>query len=89
MAVGGLDERLGGEQQRRSGYAVWPRRLEALGFSSLVVTGGSIAGPVPAGLSFDTTGSYATGFTALALLAALGSPFIIFLPAPSLRAHST
>ena len=45
-----------------------PRSYETImGFSSLVVTGGSIAGPLLAGLSFDTTGSYAIGFTGLAM----------------------
>ncbi len=57
-----------------------------MGFSSLVVTGGSIAGPLLAGLSFDKTGSYAIGFTGLAILAALGSLFLIFLPEPPPRA---
>ena len=56
-----------------------------MGFSSLVVTGGSIAGPLLAGLSFDTTGSYAIGFTGLAILAGLGSFFVIFLPDPPPR----
>ncbi len=53
-----------------------------MGFSSLVVAGGSIGGPLLAGLSFDMTGSYTIGFTGLAVLAALGSFFLIFLPEP-------
>ena len=57
-----------------------------MGFSSLVVTGGSIAGPLLAGLSSDATGSYTTGFTGLAILAALGSLFLVFLPDPPPRA---
>ena len=57
-----------------------------MGFSSLVVAGGSIAGPLLAGLSFDVTGSYAIGFTGLAVLAGLGSFFLISLPDPPPRA---
>ena len=53
-----------------------------MGFSSLVVAGGAIAGPVLAGLSFDVTGSYSIGFTGLAVLAGLGSLFLVFLPDP-------
>ena len=50
------------------------------------MTGGSIAGPLLAGLSSDATGSYTTGFTGLAILAALGSLFLVFLPDPPPRA---
>ncbi|MEZ4501373.1 MAG: MFS transporter [Dehalococcoidia bacterium] len=53
-----------------------------MGFSSIVVTLGSISGPVLAGISYDQTGSYTIGFTALAILAGLGSLFLWFLPAP-------
>jgi MFS-type transporter involved in bile tolerance (Atg22 family) len=53
-----------------------------MGFSSIVVTLGSISGPVLAGVSYDQTGSYTIGFTGLAILAALGSLFLYFLPAP-------
>lgn len=54
-----------------------------MGFSSLVVTIGSVSGPVLAGLSYDLTGSYASGFTALAVLAALGSIFVLLLRRPA------
>lgn len=57
-----------------------------MGFSSLVIMVGSIAGPLLAGLSFDLTGSYVSGFTALAIVAALGSLFIIALPPPATTA---
>lgn len=59
-----------------------------MGFSSLVVAAGSIGGPLLAGISFDTTGSYTIGFTGLAILAGLGSFFLIFLPAPPTRTDS-
>jgi sugar phosphate permease len=53
-----------------------------MGFSSIVVTGGAVLGPVLGGLSYDITGSYTVGFTALAVLAALGAVFPWLLPAP-------
>jgi MFS family permease len=54
-----------------------------MGFSSIVVTLGAVLGPVLGGLSYDTTGSYTVGFTALAVLAGLGALFPWLLPAPS------
>jgi len=51
----------------RSAYAA------AAGYSSLVVTMGSILGPVSVGLVVDATGSYATGFMALAVISCVGS----------------
>ncbi len=56
-----------------------------MGLSSMVVTVGSIAGPVLAGLSYDMTGSYKVGFTALAILAGFGTLFMVFMPPPALR----
>jgi MFS family permease len=53
-----------------------------MGFSSLVVTGGSVAGPVLAGFWYDSVGSYTAAFTVLAVLAALGSTFLVFTPPP-------
>jgi len=53
-----------------------------MGLSSMVVTAGSVAGPVLAGLSYDITGSYQFGFTALAILAGLGTLFLVFTPPP-------
>ena len=52
----------------------------------MVVTAGSVAGPVLAGLSYDITGSYQFGFTALAILAGLGTLFLVFTPPPAQRA---
>ncbi len=56
-----------------------------MGLSSMVVTAGSVAGPVLAGLSYDITGSYQFGFTALAILAGLGTLFLVFTPPPAQR----
>jgi MFS family permease len=53
-----------------------------MGISSMVVTAGSVAGPVLAGLSYDITGSYQFGFTVLAILAGLGTFFLVFTPPP-------
>ena len=44
-----------------------------MGFSSLVIIIGMVLGPVVAGLSYDLTGSYRTGFIGLALVAGFGS----------------
>ena len=44
-----------------------------MGFSSLVIIIGMVLGPIVAGLSYDLTGSYRTGFIGLALVAGLGS----------------
>ena len=55
-----------------------------MGFSSLIIIIGMVLGPIVAGLSYDLTGSYRTGFVGLALVAGLGS--LLFLastrPAP-------
>jgi MFS family permease len=56
-----------------------------MGLSSMVVTAGSVAGPVLAGLSYDITGSYEFGFTVLAILAGLGTFFLVFTPPPTAR----
>jgi MFS family permease len=56
-----------------------------MGLSSMVVTAGSVAGPVLAGLSYDMTGSYEFGFTVLAILAGLGTFFLVFTPPPTNR----
>lgn len=53
-----------------------------MGLSSSVVTVASVAAPFLAGLSYDVTGSYTFGFTALAASAALGTLFLVFLPRP-------
>lgn len=53
-----------------------------MGFSSLIVMIGSVSGPLLAGLSYDVTGSYTIGFTAVALLAAAGSLLMAATPPP-------
>jgi MFS family permease len=54
-----------------------------MGLSTSVVTVASVSAPLLAGLSYDLTGSYVFGFTALAISAALGSLFVVFLPKAS------
>ena len=53
------------------------------GISSMVVMIGMIAGPLVAGILADRTGSYVTGFTVLALMAALGSVFFLLARRPT------
>ena len=55
-----------------------------MGFSSMVMMIGITSGPVIAGVSYDTTGSYEVGFTLLAILAASGSLFFVFATKPEL-----
>ena len=50
---------------------------------------GRISAPFLAGLSYDVTGSYTFGFTALAIAAALGTLFLVFLPRPEVTPTST
>lgn len=54
-----------------------------MGLSSSVVTVASVLAPFLAGLSYDISGSYTFGFTALAAAAALGTLFLVFLPQPA------
>jgi MFS family permease len=55
-----------------------------MGFSSMIVMLGTIAGPLVAGFLADRTGSYEAGFTLLAVLAGLGSVFFLLARRPSL-----
>ncbi|HWO73053.1 MAG TPA: MFS transporter [Dehalococcoidia bacterium] len=55
-----------------------------MGMSSTIIMVGQIAGPLVAGLLADSTGSYAAGFTLMAVLAGLGSGFFIFAKRPAL-----
>lgn len=61
-----------------------------MGFSSLVIMLGSIAGPLIPAWLVDVTGSYRMGFTAIAIIAALGCLFFMLAvrPAPPARAAS-
>ncbi|MDA0799815.1 MAG: MFS transporter [Chloroflexi bacterium] len=54
-----------------------------MGISSMVVTSGAVVAPIAAAWAYDVFGSYTLSFTALAILAALGSLFLLFLPSPS------
>ena len=56
-----------------------------IGLSSLITVIGNIAGPIVAGAFADVTGDYRTGFTLLALLAALGSLFFWVAKPPRSR----
>lgn len=60
---------------------------QILGYSSLIVMLGTIAGPLIAGMLYDTTGSYTLGFTIIAALASTGIFFFLFAtpPAPPVR----
>lgn len=53
-----------------------------MGVSSLLVTFGGAAAPVAAAWAYDATESYTLSFAALAVLAGLGSLFLLFLPKP-------
>lgn len=53
-----------------------------MGVSNSIIIIGTIAGPIIAGLIYDQTGSYRTGFDILAALAAAGSLFFILAPRP-------
>jgi MFS family permease len=48
-----------------------------MGFSSMILMIGQMAGPVIAGVLYDRTGSYESGFTIIAIIAALGSIFFM------------
>lgn len=58
-----------------------------MGISSMVVTAAAVVAPVAAGLAFDAFGSYTLVFTVLAVLAGLGSLFLVFLPPPTRTQH--
>ena len=63
-----------------------PRRFGTImGFSSLVIMLGMIIGPIFAGVMYDQTGSYRTGFIVLALVAALGSVMFLMVRPPPER----
>ena len=58
-----------------------------MGFSSMIVMIGMVAGPIVAGVLKDRTGDYQLGFIILAAVAALGSVwfFLATPPAPPER----
>ena len=53
-----------------------------MGFSSLIILLGMVFGPIIAGLSYDMTGSYQTGFIGLAIVGGLGSFAFVFSTRP-------
>ena len=53
-----------------------------VGMSTLVTMFGNVLGPLIAGILADSTGSYTTGFTVLALLAGAGSVFFLLATPP-------
>lgn len=56
-----------------------------MGISTMVVTAGAVAAPVLAALAYDALGSYTLSFTVLAILAGLGSLFMVFTPPPTAK----
>ena len=58
-----------------------------IGLSSMIVLVGQMSGPMIAGILADATGNYRAGFTAVALLAGLGSVFFLLAKPPGLRAE--
>ena len=54
-----------------------------MGWSQIIVTMGSIAGPVLAGVLADSTGDYQLGFTILGIAAAFGVVFWILAAPPA------
>ncbi|MEZ4552788.1 MAG: MFS transporter [Dehalococcoidia bacterium] len=53
-----------------------------MGFSSLIVMLGMFIGPVFAGLMYDSSGNYETGFTLLAVIAGAGSLLMLLAQKP-------
>jgi MFS family permease len=54
-----------------------------MGWSQIIVTMGSIAGPVLAGVLADSTGDYRLGFTVLGIAAAFGVVFWVLAAPPT------
>ena len=54
-----------------------------LGFSSMILMWGTMAGPIIPGVLADRTGSYHLGFTILAILAGAGSVLFILARRPT------
>ena len=54
-----------------------------MGASSIIVTGGTISGPLVAGYLADQTGNFRLGFTILAVVSGIGSIFFVLARRPS------
>jgi len=59
-----------------------------MGVSSLVVTSGAVVAPIAAAWAYDVLGSYTLSFVILAVLAGLGSLFLLALPKPGALADA-
>ena len=53
-----------------------------MGISSMIIMGGTVVGPLLAGVVADSTGSYRLGFTVIAVLAGLGMTFFVLATPP-------
>ncbi len=69
-------------QSIRADYFGRTSFAQILGFSNVIVTLGTISGPILAGAFADRFGNYTLGFLVLAGLAALGSAFFVFATPP-------
>ncbi len=54
-----------------------------MGLSFMIIVVGQVGGPMIAGMAADATGNYRAGFTALALLAGMGSAFFVLAKRPA------
>ena len=73
-------------QSLRADYFGRRHFAQILGFSNVIVTVGTITGPVLAGAFADRYGTYTPGFVVLAGFALLGSVFFFFATPPRVRA---
>jgi MFS family permease len=69
-------------QALRADYFGSTSFAKIMGLSSMIVMLGMMGGPLVAGILADTTGSYRTGFTVLALLAGAGMLFFVLATPP-------
>ena len=71
-------------QALRADYFGASHFAEIMGWSSLIVTIGTIVGPLVAGSLADVTGDYRLGFTIIAAIAFFGNVFWVFTSPPPL-----
>jgi OFA family oxalate/formate antiporter-like MFS transporter len=73
-------------QAIRADYFGTTHFAQIMGWSSIVITLGTVAGPLLAGILADSTGNYRLGFTIVALLALAGNVFwALASPPPPLQ----